>query len=347
MTTELAWFYGQPTAHGVIKTTAEDFVVIEELGYQPDGEGEQLLLRVRKRGANTRFVADALAKYAGIPAREVSFAGMKDRHAVTEQWFCLRLPGKMTLDFSAFQLEGCQILQIARHRRKLRTGGLQGNHFRLIVREVTGRDEVEQRLSLIEEGGFPNYFGEQRFGFQGNNLQQAERWAKGNLQVRDRNKRSLLLSATRSVMFNQVTSERLRLQPGKPQVITGDALQLAGRGSWFVAQEDELPELQARVERHELSITAPLPGCGEWGSQNAALHFEQAVLSDKTTLCQLLEREKVNASRRAMWVIPQQLTWQWQDDTTLALTFSLPAGSYATSLIRELLQTDHAPEQQA
>ncbi|CCJ85900.1 tRNA pseudouridine 13 synthase [Cronobacter dublinensis 582] len=144
-------------------------------------------------------------------------------------------------------------------------------------------------------------------------------------------------------MFNQLVSARLE-NPDFNQVIDGDALQLAGRGSWFVATPEELPELQARVDSGELLITAALPGSGDWGPQRAALAFEQATLADQTELLTLLTREKVEAARRAMVLFPRDLRWQWQDDATLEASFWLPAGSFATSVIRELFTTvdEHA-----
>lgn len=145
-------------------------MVVEDLGFAPDGEGEHVLVRILKNGCNTRFVADALAKFLKIHAREVSFAGQKDKHAVTEQWLCARVPGKEMPDLSKFQLEGCQVLEYARHKRKLRLGALKGNQFTLVLREISDRDDVETRLQAIAEHGVPNYFGAQRFGIGGSNL---------------------------------------------------------------------------------------------------------------------------------------------------------------------------------
>lgn len=340
--TTQGWLYGQPTASGVLKANAEDFVVIEDLGYAPDGDGEQLLVRIRKTGCNTRFVAEALAKFAGIHPRDVSFAGMKDRHAVTEQWFCLRIPGKVTPDLSTFELSGVQVLESARHRRKLRTGALQGNAFTLVLRQISDRAAVEQRLQQIAAGGVPNYFGSQRFGHEGNNLTMAQRWAADEIKVRERNKRSFILSAARSAMFNQVVSDRLAQQGSLGKVLAGDALQLTGRGSWFVAEAAELESLQQRVDNNELRVTAPLPGSGEWGTREDALAFEQNSLASEAALIALMDRERVDAARRAMLVIPRDLRWEWQDDVTLEMNFWLPAGSFATSVVRELLQTQSA-----
>ena len=268
----------------------------------------------------------------------MSFAGQKDKHAVTEQWLCARVPGKEMPDLTQFQLEGCQVLEYARHKRKLRLGALKGNQFTLVLREVKGRDEVEARLQAIVDRGVPNYFGSQRFGIGGSNLQGALRWAESGAPVRDRNKRSFWLSAARSALFNQIVSERLK-KPDFNQVVDGDALQLSGRGSWFVASVEEQATLQARVDARELMITAALPGSGDWGTQRDALAFEHTVLAEETALQSLLEREKVEAARRAMLLYPQQMSWNWWDDVTVELRFWLPAGSFATSVVRELINT--------
>lgn len=334
----LTWLHGKPAGSGILKANPEDFVVVEDLGFEPDGEGEHILVRILKNGCNTRFVADALAKFLKIHAREVSFAGQKDKHAVTEQWLCARVPGNTMPDLSAFELEGCKVLEYARHKRKLRLGALQGNAFTLVLREVSDRADVEARLQAISEKGVPNYFGAQRFGIGGSNLQGALRWAQSAAPVRDRNKRSFWLSAARSALFNQIVNERLK-KTDFNQVVDGDALQLAGRGSWFVASEEERVELQARVDVKTLMITAALPGSGDWGTQRAALMFEQQAVADAPELQALLVREKVEAARRAMLLYPQKLCWNWWDDVTVELRFWLPAGSFATSVVRELINT--------
>lgn len=146
------------------------------------------------------------------------------------------------------------------------------------------------------------------------------------------------LSAARSALFNQIVSERLK-KTDFNQVVDGDALQLSGRGSWFVATQEEQTELQRRVDDKELMITAALPGSGEWGTQRDALVFEESAVADETVLQSLLLREKVEASRRAMLLYPQQLSWNWWDDVTVELRFWLPAGSFATSVVRELINT--------
>ncbi|KHN50478.1 tRNA pseudouridine(13) synthase TruD [Pectobacterium fontis] len=333
---QLVWLHGEPRATGSLKSAAEDFLVVEDLGFQPDGDGEQVLVRVRKRGCNTQFVAEMLAKFARLPLRAVSYAGLKDRHAVTEQWFCLHMPGKDTPDFSLLELEGCDVLEMSRHRRKLRIGTLRGNFFTLVLRQISDRREVESRLALIAANGVPNYFGSQRFGRGGNNLEQARLWANNDIRVKERSKRSFYLSASRSAMFNQVASARLAGAQAKT-VLCGDALQLTGRGSWFVAKPDELETLQTRLNAGELQITAPLPGDGALGTQGDALIFEEQALTGQETLWSLVKRERVESARRAVLLHPQQMHWEWRDDATVEVKFWLPAGSFATSVVRELL----------
>lgn len=334
---EWCYLHGIPTATGVVKANPEDFEVIEDLGYPYDGEGEQVLVRIRKTGCNTRFVAEALARFLGVHPRDLSYAGMKDRHAVTEQTLCFRMPGTAMPNLAGFALEGVEILQVIRHKRKLRTGELAGNAFRLIVRQISDHYETEGRLQQIQQHGVPNYFGEQRFGRGGNNLVQAKLWAEEKFRPRDRSMKGLLLSAVRSQLFNQVTSARLQRDGHLTHVQAGDVLQLSGRGSWFVAQAEELPALQQRVDQHQLRITAPLPGRGDSGAQGETLLFEQATLAGWPAWLGLLCRERVDAARRAMLVVPKDLRWNWWDDATLEMRFWLPAGSFATSVVRELL----------
>ena len=216
---QLVWLHGEPQATGSLKSTAEDFLVVEDLGFQPDGDGEQVLVRIRKRGCNTQFVAEMLAKFVRLPLRAVSYAGLKDRHAVTEQWFCLHMPGKETPDFSSLALEGCDVLEVTRHRRKLRIGTLRGNHFTLVLRQVSDRNEVDARLALIAANGAPNYFGSQRFGRNGNNLEQARLWANNEIRVKERRKRSFYLQPAAVRCLIRVPARGSRGSRRKPSCV--------------------------------------------------------------------------------------------------------------------------------
>lgn len=336
----LTWLYGEPLSTGQLKANPEDFIVEEDLGFEPDGDGEHLLVRIRKNGCNTQFVAEQLARFAGVHPRAVSYAGLKDRHAVTEQWFCLHLPGKADPNLSQFALEGCEVIRAARHRKKMRIGTLKGNHFTLVLRQLSNLADIEARLQRIAEQGVPNYFGEQRFGRGGNNLVQATRWANNEIQVRERPKRSFYLSASRSAMFNLIASQRLADNTHR-EVMLGDALQLSGRGSWFVAKEDEFDTLQPRVNSNELLVTAPLPGDGPLGTTDAAEAFEQSCLTECAALWSLIKRERVEPARRAVMLQPLNMSWKSWDEVTLELKFWLPAGSFATSVVRELMRQEN------
>ncbi|WP_392565873.1 tRNA pseudouridine(13) synthase TruD [Utexia brackfieldae] len=334
--TPLAYLHGQPAVTAEYKQQCADFIVKEDLGFEPDGQGEHVLIYLRKTDCNTQFVAEQLAKFAGISAKLATYAGLKDRQAVTEQWFGLHMPGKETPDFSAFALEGCEILRVTRQSKKLRVGVLKGNWFSLMIRDISDRQALDARLQLITQQGVPNYFGEQRFGRDNHNITQAQRWADGEIKVKDRQKRSFYLSAARSAIFNDIVSERI-IHHTSSTALAGDALQLTGRGSWFLALAAELPELQQRIDNNELQITAPMVGDDALGTQEAAKQFELQCLDKWQSLIDLLKKERLMTSRRAILLKPSELTWQWIDEQTLKMHFWLPAGSYATSILRELI----------
>jgi len=205
---ELPFAFGAPPLRGRLRSAPEDFFVEEILGYEADGAGEHAFLLVEKRGTNTEWTARELAKFAGIQPMNVGYAGMKDRHAVTRQVFTVHLPGKADPDWSALPSEEMKILSAARHSRKIKRGALRGNRFVLVIREIEGdRAAAEERLAAIAKRGVPNYFGEQRFGLGGNNVAQAKQMFGGRRV--DRDKRSILLSAARSHIFNGVLAERV------------------------------------------------------------------------------------------------------------------------------------------
>lgn len=334
---KLSYLNGKPNVIGIYKQANEDFIVKEDLGYELDGEGEHVFVYVRKDGCNTLFVAEQLAKFAKISAKLVGYAGLKDRNAITEQWFGLHIPGKETPDFSQFQLSGCEILSVVRHKKKLRIGGLKGNFFSLVLRDIDKVEEVEERLQFILKNGVPNYFGEQRFGHDNHNLVQAALWAKGEITIKDRKKRSFYLSAARSAIFNDLVSTRITKQLFKT-LLNGDILQLNDRGSWFIANEQELPELQQRVNQGELNITAVMVGDNAFNTLYDALAFEKNFIEENwLSFMPLFKQERIESARRSILLRPKQLVWQWLDNANLQLSFWLPAGSYATSVLRELI----------
>ena len=325
-----------PTQTALLKAECADFVVKEQLGYDMSGDGEFVAVKVRKTDCNTLLVGEQLAKFAGISARNMSYAGLKDRKAVTEQWFSLQMPGQPTPDFSQFSLEGVEILNVTRHQRKIRIGSLQGNHFEILLRNAEETDELKERLDFLAKNGFPNYFTEQRFGRDGNNLTQALRWANGEIKVKDRNKRSFYLSAARSEMFNLIVSKRMELDLAQ-QILVGDVLQLNGSHSWFVVDESEdLAQLQQRLAQQDILLTAPLIG----EEEKSAVDFENEFFAQHPALFALMRQERMKAARRPILMQPQHFQWQFEPNG-LRLQFVLPAGSYATALIRELVNVEN------
>ena len=338
----LAHAYGGPVLRGVLKSAPEDFVVEETLSFDADGQGEHDLLCIEKRGANTEWVARGLARFAGVAKVAVGFAGLKDRHAVARQHFTVQLPGRQ-VDWSALSLPGVRLLSVARHSRKLKRGALTGNGFILGLRHIEGdRVLAEQRLQTLKQGGAPNYFGLQRFGIDGGNLDLARRLFAG--ESLDRSERSFALSAARSAIFNRVLDARVRLGNWN-QVIDGDLCNLAGRRAWFgPITVDET--LRQRCAESDIHPTGPMWGTPLSPVAGECAAIEAQVADDWREFCEGLAAAGLESERRALRVIPQQLSWDWEtvsdadgseESLLLRLRFALPPGAYATAFIREVI----------
>ncbi|WP_095210378.1 tRNA pseudouridine(13) synthase TruD [Endozoicomonas ascidiicola] len=326
--------FGGPLGSCQFKSCHEDFQVDEYLPFEPEGEGEHLFLLIEKKGDNTDWVADLLARHAKVKRQSVSYAGRKDRHGVTRQWFCVTLPGMADPDWSGFESDAVRILKQTRHRKKLKTGALKGNGFCITLREIeANRDRVEERLEQIAQAGVPNYFGEQRFGHQGRNIEKAAAMMAGKFRVQ-RNKRSVYLSAARSWLFNRVLSEKVQQQLWN-QYLPGDALGFPDSGSLIFDAADD--DIMARLNSGKLSPTSPLWGRGMLKVADEAKAFEESVASGYAALCDGLENAGLNQERRINRLIPEQMTWSWKDDRTLELSFRLPKGCFATTVLREVL----------
>lgn len=335
-----AW--GEPLGTGRIRSVAEDFQVVEVPLLAPSGEGEHSWLCVQKRDSNTQWVARQLARFADVPLSAISYAGLKDRHAVTEQWFSVQLAGRDDPDWSALQHPDFKVLSATRHARKLKTGTLRGNRFKLRIRDVSAApDALQQRLEQLRDGGFPNYFGEQRFGHRGDNLVEAARLFQQPKRRLPRAKRGIYLSAVRSALFNRVLSARVEAGLWQ-RAIPGDALQLDGKSACFVAETLD-DDIQRRVESLQLHPTGPLCGEGEPLCRGDAVAFESAQLQDCEDWIEGLKSARLAAARRALRVVPRDMHWVEESAGTWMLALYLPAGSYATSLLSELLDTHQIP----
>ena len=323
-------FQRLPTAWGgavgkaLFRCQPEDFQVDEvfgpdevgnDLGFDFSGEGEHLVLHIRKRDQNTQWVAGLLAKLAGVKRNDVSFCGLKDRFAVTTQWFSVYLPGReVTLE--QLQHDDLEILSCGRHNRKLRRGMHRGNQFRIVLRDFqASRDDVEGRLRTIAEKGVPNYFGEQRFGHNGGNLLEAQKLVQQNRLKGDRknsgkNRKgsALYLSAARSWLFNLVLAQRIKDKSWQ-QPLAGEDI-----------------------------VTGPLWGRGRNPVSAEAAAFEADILCDWQSWCHALEHAGLNQERRELTLVPRRLNWFWAGESQLVLEFYLPTGCFATVILRELTQ---------
>ncbi len=335
----LAYAWGGVAGTGVIRDSADDYRVDEELGIEPTGEGEHAFLRIRKRNLNTREVAQKIGRLARVRQRNVSYAGLKDRNAITSQVFSVHMPGMPDADWRQLEDDQLQLLLATRHSRKIRRGALRGNHFSLKIRQCQLNESiVARRLRQIADHGVPNYFGPQRFGYAGSNLPQARSMFDGAMESVDRELKSLLLSTVRSHLFNQVLSARVA-DGSWNQVVPGDVMIVAGGRGQFPADEpDQL--LKERAEIQEVHPSGPL--CGRPGRSLRpglkAAELENTALADEGRWQQGLIRFGLEQGRRPLRLKVQNLQWQYSSQV-LRLTFSLPAGSYATTVLRELLDT--------
>ncbi|WP_333687036.1 tRNA pseudouridine(13) synthase TruD [Methylococcus capsulatus] len=331
--------HGEVTCRGRIRVSPEDFRVDEILGFDPTGQGEHALLHIRKTGENTDHVAQRIARLAGVKPMDVGYAGLKDRHAVTTQWFSVRLAGKADPDWRALESESIAVLRHTRHDRKLKRGALAGNRFRIILRGLEGVcDGLEARCAAIRAAGVPNYFGPQRFGHGGRNLQEALRLFADPRRRIDRNKRSLYLSAARSYLFNRVLAGRVE-HGSWNRGVEGDAFMFTGSNAFF--KTDKLDEdIQRRVEALTIHPSGTLWGRGDPVISGTALAMERAALAQCAEFREGLERCGLEVGRRALRLPVPDLEFAGVEDSACELTFSLPAGTYATTVLRELVEFD-------
>ena len=328
------YVYGSPSGSGKLRTVQEDFIVYENLSFEPSDAGEHAFLQIQKTGENTEYVARQLARFADVRQRDIGYAGLKDRHAVTTQWFSVWLPGKSDPDWTGFASNNMMVMQTRRHARKLKRGALSGNRFEITVRDWQGdQTKTLEQLTSIKANGIANYFGEQRFGHQGQNVNKALSLFKG-MKV-GREQRGLYFSAARSYLFNQILSVRVAKENWN-QALAGDTYLFDCSQSSFKSQLPDA-EILRRLTAQSIHPTGVLWGKGETDVSADAFAIEQQVLEANHELAQGLLSNGVERGRRTLRVNVENLDWQFCDQTTLTLSFTLPAGSYATSLLRELI----------
>ena len=331
--------YGPPPIRATLSAEHEDFRVTEIEKFRPSGDGTHAWLRIRKRGVNTEEVAAALARTAGAPRSAVGFAGMKDRLAVAVQWFSVDLAGRAEPRWEALESNAIEVLEVARHPRKLRRGALLGNRFEIVLRDVVVPGAgLDARLRAIGAGGVPNYFGPQRFGRDGANLRHARSLLVDRRRFRDRYRRGLALSAARAHVFNRVLAARVSAGVWATPM-SGDVMMLDGRGSVFgIDSVDE--EAVARAARGEIHSTGPLWGRGARLVAGVARDIEDRAVAEVAALCEGLERERLSQDRRALRVNVRGIEGNIKAQGRVSLAFALPPGAYATTVLGEIFSLD-------
>lgn len=335
MMKELAYLYGQPKVTGDLRSSKEDFKVFELLPFTPNGEGEHLLIKIRKIGLNTLAVVRQLAKYFSVKDNLVTYAGLKDRFAVTEQWFGIHLPGKQVYDLSDFNFDGVEILEYARHNKKLRIGSLSGNRFEITLRNVSDCNELARRWQAVSSFGVPNYFGEQRFGIDGGNIEKAKALFDGQ-KVKDKKKRGIYLSAARSYLFNHQINNRL-LNEQFEQLIVGDVMMLSGTQSVFPLEQID-DDIMRRFNEQDIDITAAMWGAGNLMTKNAPLIQELKMKEAHSDFCYGLIKFGLKQERRRIRLTISDANIESnEEDASVKVSFNLAAGCFATTVLRELL----------
>jgi len=342
--------YQPLTISAKLKSQLNDFIVEENIPLEFSGEGEHCWIYVKKSACNTDWIAQQLAKFCGVKKMAVAYAGLKDRHAVTSQWFSVQLPGKPTPDWSEFEAifsatdtaENVQVLQSFRHNRKLHRGALQSNFFKITLRELSDSSDemfalLKQRCDEIAEKGVPNYFGSQRFGRNYNNLDQAVKLFSNPRFSLAKHKRGMYLSAARSWMFNHILSERIRRNVWNKR-LAGDVFMLDGKSACFkdeITDDEKKHEIIKRLAMNAIHPTAALWGEGDAMVTSQAADLESALIDQFPVYRDGLIAARLQAQRRACRVVPGQLECCREEDN-FVLSFSLPAGSYATMVLAEV-----------
>lgn len=328
-----------PGIGGRIRTVPEDFEVEEIPAYEPSGVGEHVYLWVEKRGLSADYLASQLARALRLGTRDIGMAGLKDRHAVTRQW--ISVPASAESRIARIQIPGLTILKVSRHANKLRAGHLRGNRFRIRIRGV--HSETASRLpalvARLQETGLPNYYGEQRFGRHGDTLRMGFDLLHGKADHRveqSRFLRKLALSAVQSLLYNRYLAERVR-RGLLHRVLPGDVLHQRPQGGLFVAENVDAE--QQRFDRREVVHTGPIYGRRMLAANHKAAELESEILQQSglspDMFCQF--GKLLLGTRRDNLVYVDDLRAEVQGSDVL-MTFSLPAGSYATVLLREIMK---------
>ena len=330
-----------PAGRARLRVELEDFQVDEELGFAASGQGEHVLLQVRKRGANTGWVARELAKLAGARDFDVGYAGLKDRRAVTTQWFTVPARRRPASEWSQVSGEGFAVLSAQPHARKLPRGALAANRFRIVLRDFAGdAAALERRVSEIACSGVPNYFGPQRFGRELSNLERLMSSTDADTVVPagrgSGSGAAFELSAARSLIFNAVLAARVQ-RGDWHRLHVGERANLDGSNSTFLVESVD-STLEGRLASLDIHPTGPLFGRGESGITGEIAALESQLSERFPALTARLLGDRLEAARRPLRVAVRDLALEWLEPGRIAcLSFRLRPGSFATTVLRELI----------
>jgi tRNA pseudouridine13 synthase len=314
-----------PLGRARLREVPEDFVVDEVLGFTASGQGEHALLRVRKRGSNTGWVAKEIATRAGVRPYDVGYAGLKDRHAVTTQWYTVPTRRRPAADWLGVQGDGYEVIEAYAHSRKLPRGALEANRFAITLRGYDGDiDALRTRAAEVARTGVPNYFGPQRFGRD-----------LANLRPGDARDAMFRWSASRSLIFNAVLAERITAGNWN-RLHLGERANLDGRNSSFVVEVLDAA-LQERLDTLDIHPTGPMWGEGGCGIEGDMADFETTIAARYPEFLDWLRADRLAAARRPLRVAVRELSVGIHDDGTPILNFTLRSGSFATTVLREFI----------
>lgn len=319
---------------GQIGAADEDFRVDEIPLYEPCGEGEHLYLRLEKRGITTQAVVRELASLADVSPRDVGYAGMKDRHAVTTQWFSV----PTVADPTAWNWsDAVTLLDHSRHQNKLKTGHLRGNRFQIRLVGLSDVNAIIERAQVLAKTGVLNGFDAQRFGFEGRNLDAALAWARQGGGRVSPFQRKLHVSVLQAHVFNTVL--KWRAERDWLTVQKGDVLRLDGSHSVFVSEDPTIDE-QRRLE-HDVHLTGPI-----FGPKTRQPQAEPAQLENQAVQLLNLDEKALKTvaksgqgTRRDIFICPAAMEVAHSGEGAVTVSFALESGAYATNVIRHLLYT--------
>ncbi len=330
------WAYVEkPVTRGRIKASPEDFVVEEVAGFELTGSGEHLYLFVEKRGLNTQELVKLLAGRLNLHPKHIAYAGLKDKQAISRQW--ISICTSRGVDVAKLASPGFRVLESKRHTTKLRRGSHRGNRFEIVIRDLSGIDDLEAAIERVQGQGVPNYFGAQRFGHGAKNIDKARALFAGEIKV-ERYLRGMYLSAARSFLFNQVLSARVS-QKIWATGLPGENFMLDGSNSFFKTDEMDAI-LRERLASFDIHPSAPLWGKGAISSSGEAFELESGIMAAHPDLTAGLETSGLRQQRRATRLVVQDVRRSWIDDTSLKLSFQLSRGNFATTVLRELFIID-------